>query len=219
MTQASPLSLRFATWKTVKLGTHKSARDLAEGLARKGFGVDDYAADALNAMLVAETETEVELVLVTVADLGFQDRTRRGDIYARAREFDLDLVPAEAGPQLRLQYTDQPMGESIFVGMDPVFDSDCHVHLFHIGDRSWLHSTCGNPNHKWDPHDRWVFTRSKCVISLDIEDLNPDLVLAACAFDLGVRISQISLEVAQSHVARCARCQSWVRAFPPKQYL
>src|SRR5262249_10820050 len=41
-------------------------------------------------------------------------------IYARARQIGFGLVAAEVGPQLRLQYFDQPMGEFLIVGMQPI---------------------------------------------------------------------------------------------------
>jgi hypothetical protein len=154
----------FATWKTIKIGTQKSVKDLTKALTGNGFRISDWAGDILKKITLADAETEIELVLVSVADLGFTKATRRDAIYDRAKELGLDLVPAEAGPQLRLQYTDQPMNEWMLMAMEPITDSDGAPYVFSVGrhdDGRWLRSSDGNPGITWDPDDRWVFARRK----------------------------------------------------------
>jgi hypothetical protein len=154
----------FATWKTVKLGTHKSVKDLSKALTDGGFRIGDYAAQIFKKTAIAEIETHIELVLVTVAELGFTKATRRDAIYDRAKELGLDLVPAEVGPQLRLQYTDQPLNEWMVMAMEPIADSDGRLRVFfveHDDDGQWLHALYGYPDGMWYPDDRWVFARRK----------------------------------------------------------
>ena len=43
-----------------------------------------------------------------------------GQIYARAQQLGFGLAAAEIAPQLRLQYTDQPTGEFLIIGMEPI---------------------------------------------------------------------------------------------------
>jgi hypothetical protein len=63
----------------------------------------------------------VGLVAVSVAELGFQtDTASLADIYARARQLGFGLAAAEVAPQLRLQYFDQPIGEFLVIGMEPI---------------------------------------------------------------------------------------------------
>ena len=62
----------------------------------------------------------MDLVVVSGADLGTPTETSLVDVYARAQERGLALAPAEVGPQLRLQYLDQPIGEFLHVGMNPI---------------------------------------------------------------------------------------------------
>ncbi|MGO4511465.1 hypothetical protein AB4Z51_31090 [Bradyrhizobium sp. 2TAF36] len=63
----------------------------------------------------------VELLVVSAVQLGFKtDSVPLAVIYARARQLGLELAAAEVGPQLRLQYLDQPMGEFLIVGMQPI---------------------------------------------------------------------------------------------------
>jgi len=42
------------------------------------------------------------------------------EVYARARQLGFGLAAAEVGPQLRLQYFDQPVGEFLIIGMEPI---------------------------------------------------------------------------------------------------
>lgn len=63
----------------------------------------------------------MDLVLVSAAELGFKtDKATLAAIYARVREIGFELAAAEIGPQLRLQYLDQPVGEFLIVGMNPI---------------------------------------------------------------------------------------------------
>jgi hypothetical protein len=58
---------------------------------------------------------------VSAAELGFQtDTALLADIYARAKQLGFGLAAAEIGPQLRLQYFDQPIGEFLIIGMEPI---------------------------------------------------------------------------------------------------
>jgi hypothetical protein len=70
---------------------------------------------------VSSTKAKVELVAVSAAGLGFKTATvSMAAIYARARQLGFGLAAAEVGPQLRLQYFDQPVGEFLIIGMEPI---------------------------------------------------------------------------------------------------
>jgi hypothetical protein len=87
-----------------------------------GCGIGDQAEEILArpAFTVSTTKTDVELVAVSAAELGFQtDTASLADIHARARQLGFGLAAAEVAPQLRLQYLDQPIGEFL-VGMEPI---------------------------------------------------------------------------------------------------
>jgi hypothetical protein len=110
-------------WKTITLGTFANSLALGNALHAKGCSVGGLAAEILArpAFIVSTTKTDVELVAVSAAELGFKtDTVTLTEIYARARQLGFELAAAEVGPQLRLQYSDQPSGEFLTIGMEPI---------------------------------------------------------------------------------------------------
>jgi hypothetical protein len=158
----------FKTFRSLKLGTGiPDGEGFRAALKKAGFSIGDLANNILGkpAFTVSPEAKEVELVIVSVADLGFRNTGTARDIYARANELGLDLCPAEVGPQLRLQYTDQPKGEWLFIGMEPIDISIHHLRIFDVerigNNEQWLSSDNGDPGHVWKATDHWVFLRRK----------------------------------------------------------
>lgn len=157
----------FGVWKTIKLGTGlKTANDFRNALKSGGFRIGDWADDILGkpAFKAVAKETEVDLVKVTVAELGFKDGARRDQIYERAKQLGFELCPPEVGPQLRLQYRDQPNDEWVLVAMESIVDSGGGSGVFSVEcDESglWLHGYWGRPGDVWGPACRWVFVRPR----------------------------------------------------------
>lgn len=115
-------------------------------------------------MEVATTKTAVDLVRLTVREMGFPRGATTIEIYARIRELGLLICPAEVGPALRQAYADQPIGEWIRVGMDPIAVSDGRLSVFLVdrGDGArWLNADWAEPTDQWSPGTPWVFLRSK----------------------------------------------------------
>jgi hypothetical protein len=128
-------AVEFPTWRTVKLGIgFKNADDFRSELKNRGMKIGDWADNILGqpAFTVATQETELDLVVISVADLGFKKATTRKKIYARAEELGLNLCPVEVGPRLRLQYADQPNGECLIIAMEPITDSFGGLELFRV---------------------------------------------------------------------------------------
>jgi hypothetical protein len=110
-------------WKTVTLGTHENASALRRYLTAARCRVGDLAKEVLNQpeFTVSKSRTEVNLAVVSVADLGFGEKgASRAEIYQQAAQLGLDLCPPEVALQLRLQYLDQPLGEFLHIAMEPV---------------------------------------------------------------------------------------------------
>jgi len=121
-----PISVSQApVWKTITIGEYKGANAIRAAIdaAPCQIAIGDQADEIIGrpAFPFSRTKVDIDLVVVSVADLGFgPDGASLRDIYARAGTFGLDLCPAEVGPILRLSYLDQPLGEFLHVAMRPV---------------------------------------------------------------------------------------------------
>jgi len=112
-----------ATWKTITIGTFADSLALRNELDRRGCSVGGQAAEILArpTFVVSSRKTNVELVDLSPAQLGFtSDPVTLADVYARAQQLGLELAAAEVGPQLRMQYVDQPVGEFLIMAMAPI---------------------------------------------------------------------------------------------------
>ncbi len=111
------------TWKTITVGTFADSIALRNALDAVGCSAGELAEEILARpdFVVSSDKKNVELVAVRVAELGFTtDTVTLAVIYARARQLGFELAAAEVGPQLRLQYFDQPIGEFLVIGMKPI---------------------------------------------------------------------------------------------------
>jgi hypothetical protein len=139
----------ISVWKRVALGTYKNVNLLREdldsldcgtvavpqvasvaevGIVAKKPGqppcnLGDAAAEIIGrpAFALGKTKRGLDLVVVTPADLGLEgENVAVAAVYARAALLGFALCPAEVGPQLRLQYLDQPLGEALHIAMHPI---------------------------------------------------------------------------------------------------
>jgi hypothetical protein len=109
--------------KWITLGTYQDIDDLREALQRRHVKIGISASAILNSpeFKLSTTETELKLITASAADLGFGDEgAPLAAIHARARALGLELCPAEVGPQLRLRYRNQPIGEALHIAMNPI---------------------------------------------------------------------------------------------------
>ena len=113
----------LSVWKTITLGEFANSFALRNALDAADCGIGDLAEEILArpAFILASTKTDVDLVVVSAAELGLgAESASFSDIYSRAEKLGLGLAPAEVGPALRLHYFDQPIGEFLHVGMKPI---------------------------------------------------------------------------------------------------
>lgn len=152
----------FATWRVLRIGTHKSAESLSASLLERRCRINAWAHDIIKKVIVDSAEVMVDLVMLSVAELGFKDGARYDQICARAKELGLKLCPGEVGLQLRLQYNDQPMGEWLVVAMEPIADSGGCLCLFRVvrdGYGVWLFACCDAPSRVWLSDFQFVFCK------------------------------------------------------------
>jgi len=148
-------------WKTIQLGTHSSIADMRRALDA-GFRIGEWASRILEKVALATKQESVDLVIPSVAELGFSECATIEQIYEAALKRGYQLCPAEVGPQFRLQYADQPMGERLIIAMEPITDSGGYRRVFYVGRGGyglWLYSDCGDPDSCYGPECRFVFRR------------------------------------------------------------
>lgn len=112
------------------------------------FYASDLARDVMSrvAFTTQDNVEEAETIILTPADFGYQIMPPIGELLDPARLADwsaqnaqvlpegrvVDLLPAEAGPHVREQYSDQPEGEKLYVAMERFRDLDDDPSLFVI---------------------------------------------------------------------------------------
>ncbi|HZS43063.1 MAG TPA: hypothetical protein VFA52_02470 [Candidatus Paceibacterota bacterium] len=157
----------FKVWKSIVIGTPlRTADDFRRDLKNDGYRINGWGNNVLDQkdFTVAKKMHNIDLVVVSVADLYFKEGAIQRDIYARAKEIGLGLCPAEVGPQLRLQYKDQPRGECLWIGMEYIRDSDGYPLVFDVAHNDvgqWLCGHLGEPGHFWAADDLFVFVARK----------------------------------------------------------
>jgi hypothetical protein len=157
----------FKVWKTITLGTrHKTAEDFRTALLAAGCYIADGADDILRSATfqTAAQETEIDIIVTSVAGLGFQRFPTYEEICARAREHSFELCPAEVGPQLRLQYLNQPFTHWLQIAMEPLIHSSGRFVIFSV-ERSfggrYLGTRYSSPDGICYSPQRFVFVKPR----------------------------------------------------------
>jgi len=147
----------------------KTAGEFDQAIKAEGHEIYEWASDILKKIKFenAKEKTEIELVILSVGDMGFKNGATRREIYERAIKLGLDLSPAQVGLEMRLQYKKdrQPKGEYLLIGMEPIADAYGHLEVFSVDrysdGKSWLHTNSGLPGLQWRTDTQWVFVRRK----------------------------------------------------------
>jgi hypothetical protein len=119
--------MRYSKIYTASIGTYRNAEELRAALNDGGCATGDVD-DLLSQVVLSPVRKELDLMVVTVEDLGLAERVDRKEIYDRARALNLDLCPAEVGPQLWLQHKDRINEPQLYIGMEPLGDK-----IFQVG--------------------------------------------------------------------------------------
>lgn len=147
--------------ETVEIGG-KSKEQLISEMEASGINISDYAKSMMENpdFVWGSSREEVKLVRLTVAHLGFKTGATTDQIYKRVQALGLELCPPDTGPNYRLQYKDQPLGEWVRIGMKQISDYDGNPNVFYLerdDDGLWLSSDWAGPGLTWHPDSKFVF--------------------------------------------------------------
>ena len=140
----------------------KSKEQLIAEMESSGINISDYAKSMMDNpdFTVGANREEAKLVRLMVADLGFKASATTDQIFERAQALGLELCPPDTGPNYRLKYKDQPLGEYVSIGMKQITDSGGSPDVFSLNrfdDGLWLGSSWAEPSRAWFPGDGFVF--------------------------------------------------------------
>ncbi len=124
----------------------------------------EFLMDSKDFTTTAESE-QADFARLTVKDL-FNDSNNHttDEIYAKAKQFGLELCQSQDGPNYRLHYTDQPQGEWTLMGMKQISGALRYPRVFRLDrddDGLGLNDFWADPGHVWGSDDRFVFRLSK----------------------------------------------------------
>ncbi|MEK7498461.1 MAG: hypothetical protein AAB611_01215, partial [Patescibacteria group bacterium] len=144
----------------------KTPQEWEEELKKKNINISDRAREMLyhkDFITLKEPET-IDLVRLTVADLGFLRATTTQQIFDRAQELGLELCPPEVGLAQRLKDTNQPIYGWYSPAMKQISASDGDPSVFeleHYVGGLWLNIDWAGPDNEWNPVNTFVFRLSK----------------------------------------------------------
>ncbi len=158
---------KIAAWKKIKLGVGlDTVSDLSETFKRancvQSIAAIIYLDEITFPCHVARREVEIELVVLsTMALTGNFKGSTINEILTAAVRLGLDKCPIEVGPQLRLQYLDQPANECVYVAVPPKNNSGNRPGVFVVETKSIpiLDFFYYDPKEIWGSDVLWVFCR------------------------------------------------------------
>lgn len=160
--------------KTIEVGELSKA-ELNQKLQQSSISLNLYGEKLLfdDRFTISEISYRVEIVELSVRDLGFPFGATLPEIYKKANELGLQLCPPELGPYLRLEYVDQiewtsgnlsqkneaPSG-SVTIASEIVSDEESFPKGFYVRKVDgvlWLRGYVADNLHIWNPNNRFIF--------------------------------------------------------------
>jgi hypothetical protein len=148
----------FPVWRTIELGTFSTVALLKQALLDSKMKIHETADVTFGEDLLplSREKREIKLVKVKGTDLGLGDSATLVSICARALDNNLLMCPPEVGPQLRLQYKDQPRGERVDIAMRGIFVNNTPL-MYGVGRTSagakWIFAGSDIPNDVYTGED------------------------------------------------------------------
>jgi hypothetical protein len=163
--------------RTVEVGG-LTKQELIQKLEQSSVLMNEYG-DMLLAdekFTTSDTKYRLETVELSVEDLGFPDGATTSQIFKKAYELGLELCPLELGPHLRMQYLDQPEGDSgnpsqrnqapsgsITIASEILTENDDFPKGFYLRRMNgvlWLRGYIADHLHVWNPNDHFIFCKT-----------------------------------------------------------
>jgi len=141
----------------------KSAEELEKEMREKGVEITKYASHMMHQkeFTTLEKPESVRLVRLSQKAMGFIEDANPQLLTERMYFLGLDFSPAEVGPQYRLDYMDQPLGERIHIWMRQILSTEDYHGVFEIGHNKnglWINDGYWkDPEHPWFPGPEFVF--------------------------------------------------------------
>jgi len=160
-----PAGADAAVWKTIVVGNYRSAIAVRDALVARRIGIGDLAGQMLRlpAFTLMPRSISIDLSVLSAGQLVQRsDGATFAEIHAHAIELGLELCAPEVGPQLRLQYPDQRLGEYLLIGMAPLPTADGSEACFVVGNGGaglFIIGRSAGANLTVSSHARFVFTR------------------------------------------------------------
>jgi hypothetical protein len=126
----SPFARDWQIWKTIQTRVYSSIDVLYNELEKRGDVIFRQGG------ITTEVSETLNLVLVTVEELGFSHGANIDAIYKQAQLLGLSLCPSDLPWQLRLHYVDQPQREDLNIAVKTfkggLWGGDCINALGHL---------------------------------------------------------------------------------------
>ena len=150
-------------WKKIKLGTFRTVNELRQAILDQGDRISPWCKKMMEKTELSQSEIKVYLMTATTKELTGKDKATYQEIKDAIIDHGGELCPAEVGLQLRLQYQDQPIGESLMIVMESLFDHNGEPRIWAISSYidPLLDSVDGQSNSRVVAGHRWVYCVNK----------------------------------------------------------
>ncbi|MFZ2072645.1 MAG: hypothetical protein WA101_00245 [Minisyncoccia bacterium] len=126
----------WVPWKTITIGKYKNTEKIKEAIILNGYKISPWANEIIEnpAFLLSKKKEEIDLVAVSVSDLGLKFGATYEQVLDTAFKQGLTFCPIEVGPVLCAEYKNQTRGEWLKIATEPVVISDGALSIFMINN-------------------------------------------------------------------------------------
>lgn len=156
--------------ETLTIGT-MSKGDIVEAFRQRDIKVTSYGQDLIDRTELSDKPQNIELAWLSGRNLGLTTSSAYRRFCEAGQSQGYNLNRSEVGLYLRLQDSDQPLGDWYWIAMELITDRRGGPSVFVLGrdgDGLWLDGHWAGPAGRWDPEDQLVFSLRK----LNLETFN-----------------------------------------------